>query len=382
MKSISGIAVAVILIISLLAGSVCADPGQAVKFKDVESSDWYAEAVNKLTNLRIIDGNPGGSFNPKREVTRAEFVKMLVQAMEYKKVDSISFEDIKPFESGKAHWASVYIETALRNGVIVKEELGDNFFPDIPVRRADMMMMLFKALKLQPSSGENPFADLAEADGCFTRLYEEYLARGTVEGGKRLFKPEGLTTRAEAAVIIWRMVEYKDDPKDFVAKSAMEERFRNGTHTAEDIALKRQIEIAKAKADSNYIMEPIITVERDEEYERYRYFELYFENKADYPDDAKWELECVNYKQLNTYEMPRPNGTFVKETITGWRPLGSRYKDKERSSSYILGSDYYTTQDQINEFKIYTGMNIEFKITIKQGGNTRMVYKNVIIAEN
>ncbi len=379
MKRIVSAFVMMLIISSLLLGSVFAEPGSAAKFMDVKDSDWYAEAVGKLNILKIIDGLPGGLFSPKSEVTRGQFAKMLVQAMGYRKVDSVSFGDIIVPTTGKAHWASVYVETALRNGVIVKDELGKNFYPDVPIKRADMFMMMFKALKLQPSAGENPFADLAEANSSFTKLYEEYLVRGTMEGSKRLFKPHGLTTRAEAAVVIARMLDYKESHVEFVARMSMEESFANGTQTAEDIALKRELEIEKAKADPNYIMEPIITIERNEEYKKYRHFELYFENEADYSDDTKWELECINYKQLNTYEMPRPDGTFIKKTIMGWRPLGSRFKDTVRSPSYILGTNYYTLQAMIKDFKLYSGMKLEYKITVKRGTKESVVYKTVEI---
>ncbi len=195
----------------------------AERFKDVKESDWFAEYVGKLNSLMIIDGMPDGTFNPKGTVTRAQFVKMLVQAMGYKKVDSISFDDIKPLEHGRAHWASVYVETALRNGVISLDELGGKFFPEAPITRKDMFMMMYKALQLQPSAGENPFFD-TESNGVFTKLFEEYLARGVLDGEKRLFRPGSHSTRAEAAVVIARMLEYKADPSGFVAKMEKQER--------------------------------------------------------------------------------------------------------------------------------------------------------------
>ena len=362
------------IIAFVLAGYV-----SAAGFKDIKETDWFAEAVGKLSELDIVNGLPDGSFNPQGEVTRAQFIKMLVQAMEYKKIDSVSFIDMTPYPASKPHWASVYIETALRNGVIIKAEEGDRFYPDAPITRKDMVMMICRALKLNPSDRPNPYFDLEESNGYFTKAYEEYLVRGIPMNGKIIFNPTGVTTRAQAAVIISRLVDYKADPAGFVARMAMEERIENGTATAEDIELKREQEIEKAKADPDYIMEPIIIIERDEEWKEYEYFKLFFENETDYSDDAEWKLECVNYKQLNSFEMPRPNGTFVKYDITNWRPLGSEYKNLPRTCSYILGTNYYTTQALIKDFKIYPGMKIQFKITVKQGLNERVVYKTVEI---
>lgn len=368
----------VLVIITILAGmNVHAD--KAINFKDI-SNHWAAVSINKLAEKKIVNGMPNGNFNPEGELTRAQFVKMIVQAMNYKKIDSVSFNDLKPFPTSKPHWASVFIETAMRNGVIVKDEIGENFYPDVPLTRKDMAMMMLRTLKLQPSKADNPFVDLTEANGSLTRLYEEYLIRGSIISGKRLFNPEALSTRAEAAVIIYRMIDYKADPVKFKDTAAREERFTNGTQTAEDIAAKRKAEIAKAKADSNYIMEPIITVETNGEYKDYRWFELYFENYDDYydySDDTKWKLECTNYKQLNNYEMPRPDGTFVEYNINKWVPFGDRGSDVSRPCMHIMSKNYYTTQTLIKDFKLYPGMDIKFKVTVKKGLKERVIYKTV-----
>lgn len=379
MNKLNKAIVSILVMVSLISGVVSATA--YVNYKDVKETDWYAEAVGKLSVMDIVNGLTDGSFNPQGEVTRAQFVKMLVQAMEYKKIDSVSFVDMKAYSTSKPHWASVYVETALRSGVIIKAEEGDRFYPDVPLTREDMVMMMFRALKLEPSDGGNPYYDLDEPNGYFTKVYEEYLVRGIPMNGKVIFNPTGVTTRAQASVIISRLVDYKADPEGYVARMAMEERFTNGTQTTEDIALKRQVEIEKAKADPDYIMEPIITVEIDEEWKEYRHFRLFFENEIDYSDDSKWKLECVNYKQLNTYEMPRPDGTFIKRDITNWRPLGSVYEGETRSSFYTLGTNYYTTQAIIKDFKLYSGMKIEFKIMVKRGLKEKVVYKTVKVQQ-
>ncbi len=296
MKKPAVFIISFLIMISVFTGHVSAAPA---KYKDIKDSDWFAEAIGKLSALKIIDGLPDGSFNPQGQVTRAEFVKMLVQAMEYKKIDSISFEDIKPFPTSKPHWASVYIETALRNGVIIKEEEGDKFYPDAPLTRKDMVMMMYRALKLEPSEGKNPYFDLPEPNGYFTKAYEEYLVRGIPMNGKIIFNPTGVTTRAEAATIISRMVEYKADPCGFTAKAAMEERFAKGIQTAEDIALKREIEIDRAKSDPNYIMEPMIRIlNKQEDFNGYKDPKDYFKDIAglivldNAEDYLKYTPEC------------------------------------------------------------------------------------------
>ena len=213
--------ISILLIISMSISQVTFAIG-TIKITDINNC-WAKAEIEKLIALNIVNG-AGGKFNPINNVSRAEYVKMLVQAMGYTKVDAISFADIKPEGVTKANWASVYIETALRNGVYTKEEIGNNFYPDKAINRIDMFIMLAKALKLEPSTGVNPFADLTKPNGYLTKLYEERLVTGTIVDGKRYINADKLTTKAEAAAIISRLVDYKANPAGYKAKLVAEER--------------------------------------------------------------------------------------------------------------------------------------------------------------
>jgi hypothetical protein len=396
MKRIISIIVTAVFMSSLFLGSVHAVPGLPAKYKDIKDSDWFAEAVGKLNELKIVDGLPGGLFSPKNEVTRSQFIKMLVQAMGYQKVDSVSFDDVILPTTQKPHWAAVYIETALRNGVISKDETGKYFYPDVPIKRADMFMMMFRALKLETSIGENPFADLAETNTSFTKLYEEYLTRGIVEGGKRLFKPYGLTTRAEAAVVVARMLEYKENPAKFVARMGMEERFANGTQTAEDIALKREIEIEKAKADPNYIMEPQIRILNTlEDFEGWgdraeRYFSLQagyisienYDDYAKYSPDIQYKIVATDkdkglFNTITELTQPFISYDHVYETrIDTWKQLiGATSLSKELKAYRI----YTIKRDEEKAVKgkwtnvpnyVKKGDTLNFKLYLKRGSRS------------
>lgn len=369
MKRIISAVVSSVVTFSILLGTVCASTGVSGKYKDVKDTGWYAEAINRLSAMDIVNGMADGSFNPQGEVTRAQFVKMLVQAMEYKKIDSLSFEDLKPFNTSKPHWASVYIETALRNGVIVKSEIGDSFYPDVPLVRKDMAMMMFRALKLEPSTEISPFADLTEANGYFTKLYEEYLVRGTSTGSKILFEPEGLTTRAQAAVIISRMVDYKADPVSYKVKMKAEEdyialvaRTKAGDYTEEDIIAKSTIELEKQKADKEYIPEPIFKVEHNPLNALHARITLL--NYRDYKNDFLIKMHCTNKNDINTN---RYSGLSGLKTI-----IVNDWKDAQRAGKTVLfdipksnGKFTGKTCEYFN-YNFKPGTIFEFKITYKR----------------
>lgn len=370
MKRIMSLIAAGLVAFSALMSPVCADKGVTGRYRDVKETDWYAEAVNRLSAANIVNGMADGSFNPQGEVTRAQFVKMLVQAMEYKKIDSLSFEDLKPFASSRPHWASVYIETALRSGVIVKAEIGDNFYPDVPLTRKDMGMMMFRALKLEPSTGANPFADLAEANDSLTRLYEEYLIRGNIIGGKRLYKPEGLTTRAEAATIISRMVDYKADPEGYKARMKAEEdylalvaRIKAGNYTEEDLIAKSTIELEKQKVDKEYIPEPILKVEHNPT--KGTHAEITLLNYQDYNSDFMIKMHCTNYQDINTY---RYSGLMGLQTVKT-----NDWKEAQRAGKAALfaipksNGKFVGNTCEYFSYNFKPGTVFDFKITYKRG---------------
>ena len=49
------------------------DVTQTVTFSDVPADAWYADAVNTLASIGILEGVGGDRFEPTRVITRAEF---------------------------------------------------------------------------------------------------------------------------------------------------------------------------------------------------------------------------------------------------------------------------------------------------------------------
>ena len=78
-------------------------------YKDVGTNHWAYDAVTYMTGKKIISGYSDGTFRPNNKVTRAEFAKMMVLALDLKlhNPKDKSFLDI-----GKDNWAFKYIESA------------------------------------------------------------------------------------------------------------------------------------------------------------------------------------------------------------------------------------------------------------------------------
>lgn len=90
----------------------------AAVFTDVSTGSKYYEAVNRLSELGIINGYEDGSFRPDNNVTRAEFSKIIVgmmnKAAEAKSTPpSSAFDDVN-----QVQWCIPYVNYLTANGVI------------------------------------------------------------------------------------------------------------------------------------------------------------------------------------------------------------------------------------------------------------------------
>ncbi|MFV0504955.1 MAG: S-layer homology domain-containing protein [Lachnospirales bacterium] len=83
------------------------------QFSDVDSNAWYAEAVNYLASIGVINGYRNGTYKPNQPISREEYVTLLVLFSGKDVVGENSFSDVN--DSG---WASKYISTAYSNGFI------------------------------------------------------------------------------------------------------------------------------------------------------------------------------------------------------------------------------------------------------------------------
>ena len=64
-------------------------------FGDISDYGWAKDAIVMLAGKNVINGYPDGTFRPSANVTRAEFVAMLVRGFKLSKNDiSVSFDDV------------------------------------------------------------------------------------------------------------------------------------------------------------------------------------------------------------------------------------------------------------------------------------------------
>lgn len=114
-----------------------------IDFKDVKSTDWFAEAVGRVNALGIASGREGGKFSPKESITRAEFVKMASAC------DSVVEAECPFPDVPENHWAREAIASAYAKGWIQGDANG-RFRPSDKISRAEAVIILNKMLGRQP----------------------------------------------------------------------------------------------------------------------------------------------------------------------------------------------------------------------------------------
>jgi len=122
-----------------------------------------ASALETVKALGIISGDGSGNLNLSTNVTRAEFVKMMISASTYK--DEVGTETVSSLykDVKKDNWAVEYIRIAVENGWFVGYSDG-TFRPSNNIKYEEAATAVLKLLGYDPSSfaGTFPSAQISK----------------------------------------------------------------------------------------------------------------------------------------------------------------------------------------------------------------------------
>lgn len=177
-----------------------------VFFKDIGSVEWAKESIEALAARKVVDGIGDNAFDPDSKVTRAQFIKLLMKALELaEETAQCSLSDVKPGE-----WYFNSIAAAQKLGIVVGKEDG-TFGVDDEISRQDMAVMVYRAAKLlqlelgNQTTNTTEFIDKSEIAGYAVEQVAAMQKAGIIIGDNGRFMPRDNATRAEAAVIIYRV---------------------------------------------------------------------------------------------------------------------------------------------------------------------------------
>ena len=153
--------------------------------------------------MGIINGY-GDTFLPENNITRAEFIKILCMSFGASASGESEFEDVNAND-----WYAPYINAAYKMGIA--QGSNGKFNPNVQITRQDaatLAVRFAEAHGMRFAESASTFSDSASIDayarGAITKLVNSQIINGYTDN---TFRPKNSATRAEAAKIIYQLLE-------------------------------------------------------------------------------------------------------------------------------------------------------------------------------
>lgn len=173
-------------------------------FTDISKSYWGTEFILNLTKKGIINGYADGTFLPENNITRAEYVKMMVEAFDIEKSNdaAMTFNDVASDD-----WFYEYVKAAYA-AEIIKGVSDTRFGASEPISRQDMSQITYNVLRYfnVELTSDDTYAEFADSDliaDYSKQAVSAMRSAGIISGfSDGSFRPGDKATRAQAAKII------------------------------------------------------------------------------------------------------------------------------------------------------------------------------------
>lgn len=175
-------------------------------FSDIAGYGWAKNQIEVLASKGIINGTSNDTFSPAANITRADYLVLLVKTLGLTAEFDSNFNDVEP--------GTYYYEAA---GIAKKLGLaagsGNNRFnPKENISRQDMMVLTarvlekYKGLKVAGDFAVlDKFSDKRDIAGYAVDSLATLVKEGLISGSGDKLNPRAQTTRAESAVFLYRI---------------------------------------------------------------------------------------------------------------------------------------------------------------------------------
>ena len=193
-------------VLNWIAGHGKEAQSAAVRFLDVPSGAWYAEAVRYVSANGLMSGTGVSIFSPDEPASRAMLATILYRAAGSPNVKaSTGFSDVTA-----GTWYSDAVEWAAQNGII-NGYGGGRFGPDDPVTREQLATVLWRYAGSPAAAGED-YADESAIAAFAAGAVDWARSCGAMTGkGENRFDPKGGATRAELAMVLLNYFAAEED---------------------------------------------------------------------------------------------------------------------------------------------------------------------------
>ncbi len=177
-------------------------------FTDVTTDyAWAAPSIDALYKASIVTGTSTGKYSPASNIIRGDFMLMLYRALGLKATTSGSFADVP---SGSYYYTAITVAKALN----IAQGSGGYFYPTTPITREDAMVLVARALKADgqalatgSTSDLAGFSDRNSVSDYAISSVGALVKAGVIKGNNSNLYPKSPVTRAEMAVILYRVTQ-------------------------------------------------------------------------------------------------------------------------------------------------------------------------------
>lgn len=225
-----------IFVISAAVMLVFSQTVLAVNFTDI-ANHWAKESIITLAEKGVVNGVTDTEFMPDGEVTRAQYLKMIMEATGVKTAPVRAGECL---DADGDDWYGIYLQGALDCGLIPKDmvtgysesvdySVDDDgnatytkviykgaFNGDLPIKREEMAVLTqymyqytrtILTNKQADAVKTKDFADADKISDWAKASVKQAVANGFMDGmDDNMFNPESTATRAQAATVILRVL--------------------------------------------------------------------------------------------------------------------------------------------------------------------------------
>lgn len=180
-------------------------------FSDLGGVQWAEDAIQALAARGVLQGRDGNEFDPDAPVTRAEFAAMVARSLGLFASGHHTFAD----SDADAYYAEAL--NALQKLNIAQGDGTGSFQPEARVTRQDAVLLTVRSMEAEGwQPNESAQALDHYTDGAHVAPYARTAAvlavnAGVLRGYGQKLLPDRLLSRAEAAVIIDRMLDCLDE---------------------------------------------------------------------------------------------------------------------------------------------------------------------------
>ncbi len=325
-----------------------------VKFKDIENN-WAASTIEALAGENIINGMDENTYAPDKNVTRAEFITLIMNTFNIlRNTKNSGYNDVSPDA-----WYANSVAMA-KNLNLISDKLieNNNFYPDQALTRGEVSSIIVAYANIigaEIGREANSFTD-SDKFGIWAEEIEKASALGILKG-----YPDGSflagknITRAEIAEVVKKMLELKGRRYFYVDPTEGDDENNDGTFQKPYKSIYKAQEAVRAnnsemygniyvflKAGEHYMNKTLNLSSEDSGSNGYNIiYTSYGDGKAflNGGESKKYNWEMYDSKK-NIYRTYVGALNTRQMYVNGIRAIRARSEEKLKNYSVDLGQEY------------------------------------------